>query len=47
LVVHGDGHYYKTGKEGIRRGDGFPTAEYQATKERRLWLGPDGQIDED
>ena len=47
MVVHGDGHYYKTGKEGIRRKDGLPSAEYQANKERRLWLGLDGQIEED
>ena len=36
MVVHSDGHYYKTGKEGIRRSDRFPTAEYQASKGRRL-----------
>ncbi len=47
MVVHGDGHYYTTGKEGIRRSDGCPTAEYEANKGRRLWLGLDGKIDED
>ena len=47
MVIHGDGHYYKTGKEGIRRKDGCPTAEYEASKGRRLWLGLDGEIDED
>ena len=47
MVIHGDGHYYKTGKEGLRRKDGCPTAEYEASKGRRLWLGLDGEIDED
>ena len=47
MVVHGNGHYLKTGKEGIRRNDGTPSAEYEADKGRRLWLGLDGTIDED
>ena len=47
MVVYGDGHLYKTGKEGIRRKDGCPTAEYGASKGRRLWLGLDGKIEED
>ncbi len=47
MIIHGDGHYYKTSKEGIRRKDGLPTAEYQGSKGRRLWLGLDGKIEED
>jgi hypothetical protein len=47
MVIHGESHYFKTGKEGVRRSDGCPTAEYQAKKARRLWLGLDGKIDED
>ena len=47
MVAHGDGHYYKTSKEGTRRKDGVPTAEYQGSNDRRLWLGLDGQIEED
>lgn len=47
MVAHGDGHYLKTGKEGIRRNDGTPSAEYEADKGRRLWLGLDGEITDD
>ena len=47
MVIHGDGHFYMTGKEGIRRKDRVPCAEYQASKGRRLWLGLDGKTEDD
>jgi hypothetical protein len=47
MVVHGDRQYYKTGKEGVRRSDGMPSAEYWADKGRRLWLSLDGKVAED
>ena len=39
--------FYKTGKEGIRRIDGVPSAEYSADRGQRLWLGLDGKVERD
>ena len=46
-VTHDDERYFKTGKEGLRRSDTLPCAEYQSRKARRLWLGLDGVVTED
>jgi hypothetical protein len=46
-VSHDGGNYRKTGKEGVRRSDGLPAAEYEADQGRRLWLGLDGRIERD
>jgi hypothetical protein len=39
--------FVKTGKEGVRRSDGMPSAEYRASNGCRLWLGCDGLVRED
>jgi hypothetical protein len=46
-VIHDNQRYYTTGKDGLRRSDGMPSAEYEADKGRRLWLGLDGVVVED
>lgn len=46
-VSHESGMFRKTGKEGVRRSDGLPAAEYEADQGRRLWLGLDGRIESD
>jgi hypothetical protein len=46
-VIHDDQRYCETGKEGVRRSDGMPSAEYEADNGRRLWLGLDGVVVED
>jgi hypothetical protein len=47
MLGHGDRRFSQTGKEGTRRSDGMPSAEYQADKGRRVWLGLDGKVTED
>ena len=47
VVAHEGSRFFKTGKEGVRLSDGMPSAEYQAEKQRRLWLGVDGTIRDD
>jgi hypothetical protein len=46
-VAHGGTRFFKTGKEGLRRNRGLPSAEYRAEKGLRLWLGVDGAVRED
>ncbi len=46
-VAHTGTSYHSTGKEGIRRADGMPVAEYEAAAGRRLWLGLDGKVEAD
>ena len=46
-VSYEGSRYFKTGKEGTRFKDGMPSAEYQAEKRRRLWLGLDGAMARD
>ena len=46
-VTHNDRLYSRSGKKGLRRSDGTPTAEYRADRGRRLWLGLDGTVAED
>lgn len=46
-VTHEGSSFNKTGKEGVRRSDGMPAAEYWASRGRRLWLGLDGVVEKD
>jgi hypothetical protein len=45
-VIQDDQRYCNTGKDGLRRNDGMPSAEYEAHKGRRLWLRLDGNVEE-
>jgi hypothetical protein len=43
-VIHDNQRYCTTGKDGLRRSDEMPSAEYEADNGRRLWLGIDGVV---
>ena len=47
MVAHEGNRFFKTGKEGVRRSDGLPSAQYQMPRGRRVWLGLDGVVRED
>jgi hypothetical protein len=47
VVAHEGSRFFKTSKEGVRRSDGMPSAEYRAEKGLRLWLGIDGAVRDD
>ena len=46
-ITYNNTHYYATGKKGTRRIDGVAVAEYENDNGQRLWLGSDGNVEED
>ena len=47
MVAHEGKRFFRTGKEGVRLSDGMPSAEYEDEKQRRLWLGADGTVQDE